>query len=282
MTPNVVTEKQLSVIINYFNPSANTRVAAMLRYACECYAANSSLLGELIVVDGSGITDPDLRSLCESRDWIYTACPSKGAFAKIYNQGMRLAKFPYRAWSASDIFVCEGWDHKLISELNRTGAWMAAPYLTNSDYIAQTRLWPVAMRTFSASYMTFNLNVVTAECVSKVGLMDERFSGNYNDVDYLLRIRSHKKKAIIVNAGQILHVARGTSSVSSTFNLEADRRAFVEKYPALHTTRQGWHFDMAHRSLHDTRIYPALLRLVGSRFRASNWLAKLEPLIHRI
>ncbi len=64
------------------------------------------------------------------------------------------------------------------------------------------------MLTFNASSMTFNLNMITRQCVETVGLMDERFTGNYTDIDYLIRIRRAGGEAIIVDAGQILHVAR--------------------------------------------------------------------------
>jgi len=271
---------ELSIIINYYNPEENLRIEAMVRFCLECYAAYTSRPHELIVVDGSGRASAFLENLCESRGWHYLVCPDKGMFARIYNQGMNAARGEHRVWSASDIFVCAGWDERLIGELRRTGAWMVAPYLTHSDYVTQIRLWPFRMRTFRASSMTFNLNMVTKECVDRVGLMDDQFTGNYNDIDYLVRIRRAGGDAVVADAGQILHVARGTSSVSSTFRLEEDLRQFLLKYPELRTERRAWPYDLAAAQLNVSWAYRLLLRAFGQPGRPLNWLAKFEPFFH--
>lgn len=277
----MVKEPKISIIANYFNPVANHRIRSMIRYSLECYTSYTICLHEIILVDGSGSMDDDLCEYCTSRGIRYLLCPDKGAFAKIYNLGMAAATGDYRVWSASDIFVCQGWDERLIGEMQRTGAWMAAPYLTNSDYISQIRYWPLQMKTFSASYMTFNLNMVTRECVEKVGMMDDRFTGNYNDIDYLVRIRRAGGNAIIVDAGQVLHVARGTSSVSSTFRLDEDLRQFLEKYPEFRTNRAGWPYDMTAPLFHRSRLYRQLMRICGRPgSRSFNWLSKLEPVLN--
>lgn len=270
----------ISIVINYFNPDRNTRIAAMVRYCLECYDTYSRHSTQIILADGSGSPDTELEALCVRRGWTYLQASGRGAFARIYNEGMAAATGDFRVWSASDIFVCHGWDVRLVDEMQRTRAWMAAPYLTNSDYTAQIRNWPLRMVTFRPSFMTFNLNMVTRECVEKVGLMDERFSGNYNDLDYLIRIRRAGGDAIVVDAGQILHVARGTSSVSSTFRLDDDLRAFLEKYPEYRTSRKGWPFALTAPELNRSSLYRFLVNAFGRQGRPLYWLAKLEPLLH--
>jgi GT2 family glycosyltransferase len=271
---------QLSIIVNYFNPDRNPRVEAMVRFCLECYASHTKVPHEIILVDGSGHDESSLETVCKTRGWHCLICPDRGAFARIYNLGMREARGEYRAWSASDIFVCSGWDTRLLAEMERTHAWMAAPYLTNSDYVTQIRLWPFRMKTFRASSMTFNLNVLTRACVERVGLMDDRFSGNYNDIDYLIRIRQAGGHAVIADAGQVLHVARGTSSVASTFRLEQDLERFLEKYPELRTRRRGWPYNLAAPLLNQSCLYRWLLRTVGWQGRPLYWLARFEPFFH--
>ena len=112
----------ISIIINYFNPDDSPRIGAMIRYCLECYAAYTRHPYELLVVDGSGQPGPDLEQHCEARGWRYLVCEDKGAFARIYNLGMINARGDYRVWSASDIFVCQGWDDRLVAEMRRTGA----------------------------------------------------------------------------------------------------------------------------------------------------------------
>jgi hypothetical protein len=137
-----MTQPLVSVIINYYNPQNNPRVTAMVLFAMECIAAYTESPFELILVDGSGLESTTVANTCKERGWNYQTCPDKGVFAHIYNQGMQTARGEYGVWMASDIFVCAGWDKKPIGEMNRTGAWMAAPCLTNSDYLAQTRNSP--------------------------------------------------------------------------------------------------------------------------------------------
>jgi glycosyltransferase involved in cell wall biosynthesis len=271
---------KLSIIINYYNPDRDPRIEAMVRFCLECYAAHTESEHEIILVDGSGHGASDLESICAVRGWRCLVCPDKGAFSRIYNQGMNAARGDLRAWSASDIFVRPGWDGRIISEIERTGAWMAAPYLTDSDYFTQIRLWPFRMKTFRASSMTFNLNVLTKECVERVGLMDDRFTGNYNDIDYLVRIRRAGGEAIIVDAGPVLHVGRGTSSVASTFRLDQDRERFLEKYPEFRTAKRGWPYDLAARELNRSAFYRFLLRVLGRQGRPLYWLARFEPFFH--
>lgn len=277
----------ISIVINYFNPQDNPRVRSMVLFGMECLTAFTESPFEIILVDGSGVPSPAVFDRCRERGWSYLTCSDRGAFARIYNQGMQAARGQYGVWMASDIFVCSGWDKKLIAETERTRAWMAAPYLTNSDYMAQTRNYPVKMRTFVPSAMTFNLNLVTRQCLDAVGYMDDRFTGNFNDIDYLLRIRQAGGEAIVVDAGQVLHAARATSSVASTFRYDDDLRRFVEKYPELARPRGVFGFDIAHPLLCRRRLYRGLVRLchVAPKrlaFRLYQQLARLEPLLSSI
>lgn len=274
----------VSVVVNYFNPQDNPRVAAMVLFALECLAAFTESPHELILVDGSGKVSPAISDHCGERGWNYQTCPDKGAFALIYNQGMRAARGRFGVWMASDIFVCTGWDKKLIAELERTGAWMAAPYLTNSDYLSQTRNYPIKMWTFVPSAMTFNLNMITRRCLDTVGYMDDRFTGNFNDSDYLIRIRQAGGEAIVVDAGQVLHAARATSSVASTFRYDDDLNRFIEKYPELVRRHGGTDLNLAHPLLCRTRLYRGLIKLCyltpkRLAFRLHQQLARLEPMM---
>jgi GT2 family glycosyltransferase len=276
-----------SVIVNYYNPSRSPKSTAMLHFALEALAANTSSTLELILVDGSGATNVDLAEKCKLRNWRYLECPHKGVFAKIYNQGMQAAAGEYRVWMASDIFVPAGWDRVLISELRRTGAWMAAPYLTNSDYASQTYHWVIRMKTFYPSAMTFNLNMITSKCYQKVGLMDEQFSGCFNDTDYLIRIRKAGGEAIIANAGQVVHLSRGTPTAISTINGNEDAKKFLTKYPELASKFEDWQYDCVAsifcRSLLFRLFIGAAMcaRTTAARARLVSLVNRFEPLLHK-
>ena len=78
-----------------------------------------------------------MKNKCVENDWIYLDSSEEISFSETYNKGMRIANGDYRVWMASDIFVSPGWDKRLIEEIERTDSWMAAPYLTSSDYPGQ-------------------------------------------------------------------------------------------------------------------------------------------------
>lgn len=281
----------VSVVVNFYNPNDVPRINAMVTLAMECLAVYTQYPLDLILVDGSGKPTPVIADRCAQRGWTYLQCPHKGAFAKIYNQGMEAAKGDWRVWMASDIFVTTGWEQRLIAEMRRTGAWMAAPFLTHSDYPAQVRNWVLAMSTFRPSSMTFNLNMITRHCFETVGGMDDRFTGNFNDIDYLLRIRNAGGDAIIVNCQQIVHLARGTTAVTSTLNWRQDRQRFVEKYPSLAPVSESVFeaYDISSPQFCRSSLFRWLVRAAYAapdRFylnrRLMRLAMRLEPLLHAV
>jgi len=277
----------VSVIVNYFNPNQVERIHSMLDFVVESLSANTTLPLELIISDGSGFISHDLSKKCVERGWVYLHSDEKIGFSDAYNRGMKIAKGDYRVWMASDIILGMDWETRLISEMERTHAWMASPYLSSSDYPAQVYHWVAKMVTFQPSSMTFNLNMITAECYDKVGLMDEQFSGCFNDIDYLLRIRQSGGDAIIVDAGQILHVSRGTISESTMVDGNSDLTRFLLKYPALISPRAEWQYNYISSQLCKSRMYRQLIRccnlLPNNRLveRISRLVMKFEPLFHR-
>ena len=284
---NMKSKSSLSVVVNYYNPNKVMRVSSMLYFVLESLSEATKLDIEIIVSDGSGFISNDLKKKCNERGWIYLHSDQKIGFADTYNRGMAVATGDYRVWMASDIIVVEGWEKKLISELNRTGAWMAAPYLTSSDYAGQIYNGVIKMLTFSPMAMTFNLNMITKECYEKVGLMSEQFSGCFNDIDYLIRIRQAGGNAIIINAGKIVHISRATLSASSMVNYSVDEKIFSLKYPDLSKPTFGWSYDCTASIFCESKIFRWLfyfcraLPLGRFSFHLLRILAMTEPFFHR-
>lgn len=277
----------VSIIINYFNPNESLLLSTMLDFVLESISSHTQYKFELIVSDGSGKKSLKLFEKCSGRGWKYLFTEEKVGFAYAYNRGMEAATGDYRVWMASDIIVSKGWESKLISEMIRTSSWMAAPYLTNSDYAGQVYNWVAKMHTFYPSAMTFNLNMITRECYEKVGLMDEQFSGCFNDVDYLIRIREFGGKAIVVDAGHVLHVARATVSESTMVNGSQDMQRFIKKYPYLQSSRLSMQYDSLSSIFYHSNIYRQLLRtcylipINSISNRAVRFVMKFEPFFHK-
>ena len=160
---------------------------------------------------------------------------------------------------------------------------MAAPYLSCADYCSQTRYWVLRRRTFVPSFLTFNLNLMTRECWTTVGPIDEQFTGSYNDLDYLLRIRAAGLEAVIADAGEIAHYGRLTTDTHTQNDHSLCHDRFLAKYPSL---RLGHDVDYAsplftrspvlRRLKSATRYLPARARPAG----VERLLMRLEPIIH--
>ncbi len=283
----LVTRFRVSVVVNYYNPKNNPRIVAMTVFALECLYAYTTSFLQVIIVNCSGDDNVAIDSLCQAKGW--TVLKAQGAsFAQGYNRGMLMVDGDYRVWMANDIFVSDGWDIKLIDELRRTHAWMAAPYLTSSDYVSQNRDLVIRTKTFRPMSMTFNLNMVIPSCLEKVGLIDERFSGSYNDTDYLLRIRRAGGEAIIVDAGQIIHLGRATTTLSSSYSYEKDQKEFLDKYPEFIKYYRRYGAEVATPELAFSFLYRIILHLIAAfpirrfRRRLTSWGLRCEPIFHKL
>ncbi len=279
------TPQKLSVVVNYFNPSLNRRLFAMLCFCLRCVADHTKSQLEVILADGTGCPSPELESLCNDVRAIYAPSEVVESFAQTYNRGLRLATGEYIALMASDIFVPLGWDLPLLNELLRTNAWMVAPYLSFSDYPSQRRHWVLRRYTFAPSSLTFNLNLMTGRCLKSVGELNERLTGGFNDIDYLIRIRNRGGEVVIADAGEVVHYGKATLRVATSHNWQQDLDVFRSLYPALPRNASYAGVDPI---LCRSRAYASGLRLLrlcsspGRRKAILTNFARLEPLFHRV
>jgi GT2 family glycosyltransferase len=233
-------ELQTSIIVNSYNPKGDARVRAMTEFALRCYSAFTGPAHELILVDGHTEPDTRLEAICNEFGYRYIQFGRRLSFAEGYNAGLRAARAPSCVLAASDVFVVEGWLEALLTAAERTGAWMVAPYLSESDYPAQRTHYPLMVRPFVPDFLTFNLNLMSRQCLETVGYIDEQFSGCFNDVDYTLRIRRHGGEVAIVFCGEITHLGRGTLGASVVSSMYAhDLRLFEAKWPGVWNQRNS-------------------------------------------
>lgn len=281
-------QELISVIINYFNPYGHPHLESMTLFAMESVSTCTSHRLELIVADGSGKVSEVISARCRNNNWLYLPSETTESFAQTYNKGMVAASGDYRVWLANDIFVTRGWDEALLREMRRTGAWMAMPYLSFSDYSAQTRNITLKMPTFSPSSATVNLNMITRECFEKVGVLDDQFSGCYNDIDYMIRIRQAGGSVIVVDAGQILHFGQATLKVNTGVNYAQDSSRFDAKYPFIPAQRD-WYTGCEY--LATSWLFKKLIWLRfflldknngNHAVHFSRLLAKVEPFLHKV
>lgn len=276
----------ISIIINYFNPSENSRIEATVSLALESIAAFTQNPFEIILADASTNISTNLMNNCSANKWHYLHLPG-ASFAEGYNLSFPKTSGNYLVLMASDIFVCNEWDVKMLAELHRTKACIAAPYLTASDYKPQTSNWVIKMKTFTPSAMTLNLIMMSSEHFLKIGMLDQRL-GHFNDIDFLYRTRVSGGEAIITYCGQINHISGATMSISTSICYEKDKKIFLEKHPYLSSNNSKMDYNYYDKSFIRSRLLRLYLKMcsVIPSARFGNFMSmlgnKFEPLFHRI
>lgn len=233
------------VIISYFNPTGVESLRRMAQTALAFFHENSLHRHEFCVLDGSGRIDDTMRAFCGERGASYLPSEITESFAQTYNRGLRLAGDNECVICASDIFVPKGWD-KFIGD-HREFRGMIIPYLSCSDYSTQQLNSAWARRPIAPIACTINLNYFSRGAVRQVGLLDEAFSGSYNDVDLLIRLRRAGMEVLMIDMGPVKHLGKMTVSVATTWDNAADVRTFAKKYPHLYAKR-FWY------ALHDREV----------------------------
>jgi GT2 family glycosyltransferase len=267
-------EVRVSIIVNSYNPKGDARIRAMTEFALRCYHTYTAIPHELLLVDGHNHTDPKLNAVCDELGYHYVNLGRSLSFAEGYNTGLVRARAPWLVLAANDILVVAGWLEKLLAAAEKTGAWMTAPFLSNSDYPAQRLDYVVSNRAFIPNYLTLNLNLLTRRCVDVVGLIDEQFTGCFNDVDYVLRIRAAGGEIVLTPCGPITHLGSATLTSPALRSMyEHDHPLFEAKWPGV------WDTDALRLRRRDgpLGVLDALTRHIPRR-----WRSDLRRLIYRI
>lgn len=263
-----------SIVVNSFNPKGDPRLRAMTEFTVRCYHAFTPAAHELILVDGHDTADAKLAEVCGELGYHYLHRGRRLSFAEGYNAGLAAARSPWVVLAASDIFVVAGWLEALIAAAENSGAWMVSPYLSSSDYPSQRLQYVVSPRAFVPNHLTLNLNLISRHCLDVVGPLDERFSGCFNDVDYVLRIRAAGGEVLLANCGEITHLGSATLTRPELLAMYAhDRPRFDAKWPGT------WDHDALR--LHDRR---GVLRLVQTCLGCipRRWRGDLRRLVYRL
>lgn len=277
-----------SIIFNYFNPTASQSLLRTASYALEGLLVTTGENCEIICADGSGCVSDQIaaRARDSGSRLHYEPTDRAEAFAETYNRGAALAKGEILVFCASDIFFSEPWLGELTQPLARGGVAMTCPYLSYSDYIAQCYAAPLRRNRFESCCMTINVNAIRRDTWEQIGPLDLAYTGNYNDLDYLIRLRRCGLRAVVVDCGLITHVGSVTLNTSSQVRAEKDRAIFAANHPEF-ATPDFWH-RCWHPLLCRSRMFRFMLNAIRRvspshkrALRITNVL-RWEPMFNRI
>ena len=234
----------------------------------------------IIFVDGSPSRDTLIEREFDLLGIRYVHCGRELSFGETYNTGIKEASNPVVVLLANDIFIEAKQIEALALEI-RNGVGCAMPYLSFSDYGAQTARKLPAPRRFFPTRMTLNVNAFSRKALENVGLIPEEMTGCYNDIILYIRLREKGYSIIIRNVGNVFHMAQQTLKTNSTnISYEKDERLFSIKYP------EYWHrghvtLSKVAQRCATRQVYRIAEYLSGFGYSASLWHAiwAIEPYI---
>ncbi len=277
---------KVSVVVNYFNPKRSGYLRQTAFFALASLRESAEGDCEVLLADGSGQVCDAMADHCREEGAVYLPVGAPESFAQTYNRGAAAATGNVLVLCASDIFVAPGWIEGVAQHLERTGAAMVCPYLSYSDYAAQCSSAVARRNPFAPCAMTINLNAIRRDVWNQVGSLDTSFSGNYNDVDYLIRLRRAGQSAVVADCGAITHLGSATLRVSTLVDAGKDSETFRSKHGEF--AYAGFWHKCWHPLLCRSRVFGAILRTsaqlvpASKRYAALSAVLRFEPLFNRV
>ncbi len=277
----------LGLVINYywlpgFPKSVQVCAALALHMAVETRVADA-----IAVVDGSPDGDPYMASLCRELDVLYLRGEGELDFAAGYNLGWRTLHNTYVALMASDIFVSANALERLLGMVSRPEVGCVSPYLSSSDWPSQVAQYVHAPITCEPTAMTLNLCMLKRSVLEAVGGIDENFSGAYNDVILLMKIRHMGLRVLFAGDTFVTHLGKVTIANGSTYNKKQDVKRFRAEYPHYWTDHGRWHLKNWRKPL-STRWHTSALWWLGHKIpgqflkrHVNRFAERFEPQLNR-
>jgi GT2 family glycosyltransferase len=197
-------------------------------------------VGTILLMDGSPSPDPWIRAVCEESGIRYHHEGRELGFAAGYNTGWRLLSEPIVGLMASDIFAPKTTIATLAKVFEDPSVGCAFPYLSYCDYPGQVAQLVRKAVTCEPTVMTLNLNLFRRPALEQAGGVDERYTGAYNDLILLMRLRRAGHRVVQVGGTYVNHLGQITISQGTNYKREGDRVRFREEFPELVAKHGKW------------------------------------------
>lgn len=231
---------KIGFVVNYYwSPRHPDSVRATAHLALLKLRENSGI-SSIVLVDGSAVQDQAMREICSQLGIAYHHAGHELSFAQGYNLGRRLLSEPWVGLMASDVLPPPDTVQNMLMWTGDTDIGCLLPYLSFSDYPPQVYGYVWKPCTHEPSAMTLNFNLLRRDVLEQVGGLDESYSGGYNDIILMLRIRQLGFRVVVVENTNVTHLGRVTISHGSTFNPKEDVARFSREYSRFTAKHGKW------------------------------------------
>ncbi|NLN35159.1 MAG: glycosyltransferase family 2 protein [Candidatus Cloacimonetes bacterium] len=231
---------KIGFVVNYYwRPTFSEYVRESARFAISMIES-SSIVDRILLIDGSPIPDIEMQEVYRSKKVQYLHLGKELGFAEALNEGWKRLDTEFIGLMASDVYPTPETLKLLVDVLTLPNVGLVFPYLDFCDYPGQVSSFVRNPVSCEPSSMSLNLNLIKKKVLEEIGGIDENYSGGYNDLILLMKIRKIGQKVILVGNTRTSHLGRATVSQGTNFNMAIDNPRFSTEYPEYRTLYGPW------------------------------------------
>lgn len=230
----------IGVVINYYWKPTFPKSFQLSTWVSLLSLQESGFDKNVVLVDGSPLHDKFIQSKCVELGIEYISFDKDLSYAEGFNIGVRHSKGDYICLMANDVYPSRDLIEKLYPWIIMQDVGCVFPYLSSSDYTGQNPNFVRNPITCEPTLMTLNINLFKRSVLEEVNGIDENYSGSYNDVILMAKIRNKGYRVIQVGGTYVNHLGKITISQGSNYQKDLDFQRFSKEYPQYRAKHGKW------------------------------------------
>lgn len=240
LNPSVSAIGDIGVVINYYWQLSYPKSNQISTWVSLLKLKEINAVNNIILVDGSPTPDEFMESICNELSINYHSTGRRLSYAEGFNIGIERLNNQFICLMANDILTTRD-DFEILYEwVKKPDVGCAFPYLSFSDYPGQMPFFVRKPVTCEPTCMTLNINLFPRNVLEEIGGVDEGYSGSYNDVIMLTKIRNSGYRVVLVGNTNVVHIGKTTITQGSDYKKDDDFLRFSEEYPQFRAKHGKW------------------------------------------
>lgn len=230
----------IGVVVNYFWLPSYPKNIQLITWAALLSLSEISVIKNVIVVDGSPKPDPFISSITRQLGFDLISLGHNLSYAEGFNTGINLLNNEYVCLMANDVFLTSDFFEKSFEWIIRPDVGCVFPYLSFSDYSGQMYSSVRKTITCEPTLMTLNINLFKQSVLEEIKGIDENYSGSYNDVILMAKIRNKGHRVIQVGQTCVNHLGKITISQGTNYHKDLDFQRFTKEFSHYRAKHGKW------------------------------------------
>lgn len=230
----------IGVVINYYWKPSFPKSCQISTWVSLLALQEAGFSKGVVLVDGSPIHDEFIKSKCEELGIEYVSDEKALGYSEGFNLGIKHSKGEYVCLMANDIYPTRDLFEKMYAWIMLPDVGCVFPYLSSCDYPGQISNFVRKSVTCEPTLMTLNINLFKRSVLEEVNGVDENYSGSFNDVILMAKIRNKGHRVIQVGGTNGIHLGKFTISQGTNYQKHVDYQRFSTEYPQYRAHHGKW------------------------------------------